>query len=96
MGSGGTKEMTLPEFLAWEAHHRSAVAVHQGLRQARQIHPVPRREYVLVDPAERHVEVFTLADAEAWILIDQTKAVELTLSSIGLKLPMASVFRGVE
>ncbi|MCW7540394.1 Uma2 family endonuclease [Aquabacterium sp. A7-Y] len=54
------------------------------------------REYVLIDPAEQRVEVFTLADADAWTLVDQTKANDLTLSSIDLKLPMASAFKGVE
>ena len=54
------------------------------------------REYVLIDPAERRVEVFTLAEAGAWTLVDQTKASELTLSSIAFKLPMDLVFKGVE
>ena len=53
-------------------------------------------EYVLIDPAERHVEVFTRADGGAWTLVDQTKADELTLRSIDLKLPMETVFRGVQ
>lgn len=54
------------------------------------------REYALIDPSERRVEVFTLADAGAWLLVDQTKANALTLSSIGLKMPMEAVFKGVE
>ncbi len=54
------------------------------------------REYVLIDPTQRCVEVFTLAQASAWTLVDQTQLGELTLSSIGLTLPMASVFKGVE
>ncbi|MES2887723.1 MAG: Uma2 family endonuclease [Pseudomonadota bacterium] len=54
------------------------------------------REYVLIDPSERRVEVFTLAKADAWTLVDQTKATPLALSSIDLKLPMAQVFKGVE
>jgi Uma2 family endonuclease len=54
------------------------------------------REYVLIDPAKREVEVFTLAEAGAWLLTDQTKADELTLASIDFKLPMALVFKGVE
>lgn len=53
-------------------------------------------EYALIDPSERRVEVFTLADAGAWLLVDQTKAGALTLSSIGLTLPMDAVFKGVE
>jgi Uma2 family endonuclease len=54
------------------------------------------REYVLIDPAKRQVEVFTLADAGAWLLTDQTRADELTLASIDCKLPMALIFKGVE
>lgn len=53
------------------------------------------REYVLIDPVKRQVEVFTLADAGAWLLTDQTTAVELTLASIDCKLPMERVFKGV-
>jgi Uma2 family endonuclease len=55
----------------------------------------PLREYVLIDPASREVEVFTLTP-EGWLLSDQTRASELTLSSIGAVLPMAAVFKGVE
>lgn len=54
------------------------------------------REYVLIDPAKRHVEVFTLTQAGAWLLTDQTQAGELTLSSIDCKLPLELVFKGVE
>jgi Uma2 family endonuclease len=54
------------------------------------------REYALIDPAERRVEVFTLAEAGAWLLTDQTKAATLTLGSIDFKLPMELLFRGVE
>ena len=54
------------------------------------------REYVLIDPSKRQVEVFTLADAGAWLLTDQTNAGELTLSSIDCKLPLELVFKGVE
>lgn len=54
------------------------------------------REYVLIDPVKRHVEVFTLADAGAWLLTDQTKDSVLSLASIDCKLPMDVVFRGVE
>lgn len=53
------------------------------------------REYVLIDPVKRQVEVFTLADAGAWLLTDQTTAVELTLASIDCKLPLELVFKGV-
>jgi Uma2 family endonuclease len=54
------------------------------------------REYVLIDPAKRQIEVFTLADAGAWLLTDQTKADALRLASIDCRLPMELVFKGVE
>ena len=54
------------------------------------------REYVLIDPTKRHVEVFTLAEAGAWLLTDQTGAEALSLTSIDCVVPMAAVFRGVE
>ena len=54
------------------------------------------REYALIDPSDRRVEVFTLADAGAWLLVDQTNAAALTLRSIDLVLPMDAVFKGVE
>ena len=53
------------------------------------------REYVLIDPAKRQVEVFTLADAGAWLLTDQTNSDNLTLKSIDCQLSMALVFKGV-
>lgn len=54
------------------------------------------REYALIDPAKRQVEVFTLAEGGGWTLIDQTTADALTLASIDCKLPMELVFKGVE
>ena len=54
------------------------------------------REYALIDPAKRQVEVFTLAEGGTWTLTDQTAADMLTLASIDCKLSMESVFKGVE
>lgn len=54
------------------------------------------REYVLIDPVRRQVEVFTLAQAGAWLPADQTRDGMLSLSSIDCKLPMESVFKGVQ
>jgi Uma2 family endonuclease len=53
------------------------------------------REYVLIDPTTRQVEVFTLAEGGRWTLTDQTTADVLTLASIDCKLAMDLVFRGV-
>lgn len=54
------------------------------------------REYVLVDPSEFTVEVFTLAEAGAWTFVDQSSFGTLTLQTIDLALPLESVFKGVE
>ncbi len=54
------------------------------------------REYVLIDPTKRQIEVFTLAQAGTWLLTEQTQANELTLTSLDCKLPMSQVFKGVE
>jgi len=54
------------------------------------------REYVLIDPSKRQVEVFTFAEAGTWLLTDQTNAGVLTLGSIDCKLPLELVFKGVE
>jgi len=51
------------------------------------------REYALVDPVTRAVEVFTLTPT-GWLLTDQTQSAELVLQSVGLRLPMERVFRG--
>ena len=53
-------------------------------------------EYVLIDPAKRQVEVFTLTQGGAWLLTDQTGAEDLMLASIDCKVSMALVFKGVE
>jgi Uma2 family endonuclease len=54
------------------------------------------REYVLIDPAKRQVEVFTLSQDGAWLPADQTQTGVLSLSSIDCKLPMQSVFKGTQ
>lgn len=54
------------------------------------------REYALIEPATRQVEVFTLAEAGAWLFTDQSRAETLTLKSIGLELALTAVFKGVE
>ena len=53
------------------------------------------REYALIDPVLRQVEVFTLAEGGAWMLTDQTTDAVLALKSIALSMPMAWVFKGI-
>ena len=54
------------------------------------------REYVLIDPAQRQVEVFIWAEGGTWTLTDQTTAEALTLASIECTLDMTLVFKGVQ
>ncbi len=54
------------------------------------------REYVLIDPSKRQVEVFSLTETGAWLFTDQTHGGVLSLSSIDCRLAMESVFKGVE
>jgi Uma2 family endonuclease len=54
------------------------------------------REYVLIDPGKRQVEVFALVNGGVWLLTDQTNADVLSLASIDCKLAMELVFKGVE
>ena len=54
------------------------------------------REYALIDPVKREVEVFTLVQGGVWTLTDQTAADVLTLASIDCSIPMGLVFKGVE
>lgn len=54
------------------------------------------REYVLIDPTTRRVEVFTSGDGDAWTLTDQTAAGVLSIVNIDLRLAMGLVFKGVE
>lgn len=54
------------------------------------------QQYVLVDPVDRRVEVHTRAGDDSWTLVDQSKADELDLASVGLDMPISAVFKGVE
>jgi Uma2 family endonuclease len=54
------------------------------------------RDYVLIDPIKREIELFSLTDKGAWLLTDQTHMTELWLPSIDCKLSMHLVFKGVQ
>jgi Uma2 family endonuclease len=53
------------------------------------------REYALVDPSTREMEVFTLTD-RGWLFTDQTRQTELVLASVDARLVVAALFKGVE
>lgn len=54
------------------------------------------REYALVDPDTRRVEVFRPAEDRRWKLFDMSDDAELVLESIGCKLSLRAVFDGME
>jgi len=54
------------------------------------------REYVLIDPTKRRVEALTLNGSGTWLTTDQTELSELSMISIDCRVPMRSIFRGVE
>ena len=53
------------------------------------------REYALIDPVDRRIEVFTKVETGAWAHVDQTRDGALTLRSIDLSMPLEAVFKGV-
>ena len=54
------------------------------------------QEYMLIEPDTRRVEVFRRNERNNFELHDQTGQTELVLDSLGLRLPMAELFDGVE
>lgn len=59
------------------------------------------REYVVIDPTKRQVEVFSWVNEGAWLLTDQIRSDQtiagvLSLASIDCKLAMEVVFKGVQ
>ena len=53
------------------------------------------RDYVLVNPAKREIEVYS-RDADGWSHRRTSEHETLALASIGVELPAADVFEGVE
>ena len=54
------------------------------------------REYVLIEPDTRRVEVYRLNERQNFELHDQTGHSELVLDSVGLRLSMDELFDGIE
>jgi Uma2 family endonuclease len=74
----------------------STQAYDRGVKFAAYRRIAALKEYLLVDPDTRRVEVFRRNERQNFELIDQTDAAELVLDSVGLRLPMAELFDGVE
>lgn len=54
------------------------------------------REYVLIDPDTRRVEVFRPQSDGSWSFRDMTEGGRLVLASIELELDLAQVFKGMD
>ena len=54
------------------------------------------REYVLIDPDTRRVEVFRPQSDGSWSFRDMTEGGRLVLESIGLELDLAQIFKGMD
>jgi Uma2 family endonuclease len=54
------------------------------------------REYILVDPDTRRVEGFRRNEQDQWVLHDMSDGSELEAASIGVRVPLAEVFDGIE
>jgi Uma2 family endonuclease len=74
----------------------STQAYDRGLKFAayRQIEEL--REYVLIDPQQRVIEVFRRNERNVFELHDQTGTAALHLTSVDLHVAMADVFNGVD
>jgi Uma2 family endonuclease len=54
------------------------------------------REYVLIDPETRRVEVFRPLPDGTCLYLDMTEAGALTLNSISCEVPLQAVFKGMD
>lgn len=82
--------------LVVEVLSESTQAYDRGLKFAAYRQMASLQEYVLIDPDTRSVEVFRRNERLNFELIDQTGTPELMLESVGLRLPMAEVFDGLD
>jgi Uma2 family endonuclease len=74
----------------------STQAFDRGLKFSAYRQLTSLREYLLVDPDTRSVEVFRRNERDNFELIDQTGHAEMVLDSVGLHLAMPEVFDGVD
>lgn len=54
------------------------------------------KEYALVDPETRRIEVFRVGADGLWVLHDMSESVVLTLTSVGFEMTLSDVFEGVD
>lgn len=54
------------------------------------------REYALIDPDTRRVEVFRPGDDGLWNLFDMSDEARVAFTSVGFGLPLADLFKGMD
>jgi Uma2 family endonuclease len=91
-----TKRIFRNPVLVVEVLSDSTQAYDRSLKFAAYRQVASLREYLLIDPETKTVEVFRRNERNIFELHDQTSADELVLTSIDLHMPMADVFDGVE
>jgi Uma2 family endonuclease len=74
----------------------STAAFDRGLKFAAYRQIAALREYLLVDPATRRVELFRRNERGNFELLDLTGAASVDLASLGLVLPTAELFDGLD
>jgi Uma2 family endonuclease len=74
----------------------STQAFDRGLKFAAYRQIAALREYLLLDPATRRVELFRRNERGNFELLDLTGGPTLALDSLGLVLPLAELFDGVD
>ena len=79
-----------------EVLSESTQAYDRGLKFAAYRQLASLKEYLLIDPDTRRVEVFRRNERLNFELHDQTGDAELVLESVGLRLAMDELFDGVE
>jgi Uma2 family endonuclease len=90
----GDAPMVEPLFIV-ELLSPSSHTYDRGLKFAHYRRLASLKEYLTIDPDTRRVEGFRFSDA-GWVLHDMSEADTLHLGSLGIDLPMAEVFAGVE
>ena len=91
-----TEQVFRQPLLVVEVLSDSTQAFDRGLKFAAYRQLDSLREYALIDPDSRRVEVFRRNERLLFELHDQTGTAELYLASVDLHLPMAELFDGLD
>jgi Uma2 family endonuclease len=81
--------------LVAEVLSESTAAYDRGGKFAHYRQLASLREYLLIDPDSRSVDLFRLREDGHWVLYPSEGADSVELASIGLELPMAALFEDV-